>query len=331
MKKALCLLSAILMVFSFTACTKNNNEEKTVTASIDTETSARDESFDVFNEEETSEYSVAEKKTTQKKSNKDKKDKNKTKKDDKSTTEKKTTEEKQSDTTKEIKSESETKKTEKEKPKDSKPSTKAEIIEYYNKANTKVRQSAKSITHTYKKTTLYKDIVETGNLSAAAKILIKAFVKEEKEHPTYTNRNDIINMFPAGRVKTSNITEVSVKEAKCIDKGDYYEIYLSANCSDSNPDVNPKDGSGVAGRFFTVLMPSEVTDAARKVVSVNGVKFSYVGGYVQADIDKKTGNMTKLSLNMPVILSIDSAKAGILKVENAKIGLDFNEEWTVQW
>ncbi len=325
MKKALCILNAAFMMLSFSAC-KNNKEEVTVTASIDDETSARDESFDVFNEEETSEFSVAEKKTTEKKLEKDKK-----KKDKEKTKEKSTYKKSQKETSSKKETKISTEKTEKEKPKDSKPSTKAEIIEYYNKANTKVRQSAKSITHTYKNITLYKNIVETGNLSGVAKLLIRTFVKEEKEHPTYTNRNDIINMFPAGRVKTSNITEASVKEAKCIDKGDYYEIYLSANCSDSNPDVNPKDGGGVAGRFFTVLMPSEVTDAAGNAVSLQGVKFSYVGGYVQANIDKKTGNITKLSLNMPVILSIDSAKAGILKVNNAKIGLDFNESWSVAW
>ena len=163
-------------------------------------------------EDETTKKSDAEK--TTKKSN----DKSTTKKSEEATKKSDKTE-----TTKKTEDKNTTKKESTTKKKDSKPSTKKEIIDYYNKAVNKVKSSAKSVVRTYDNSTNYKGIVEAGGLSKIGKLLMDTFLKENYDRVEYKGSSEIVANFPAEGQKTSHVNEAAVKDAKCVDKGDYYE------------------------------------------------------------------------------------------------------------
>lgn len=276
-------------------------------------------------EDETTKKSDAEK--TTKKSN----DKSTTKKSEKTTKKSDKTE-----TTKKTEDKNTTKKESTTKKKDSKPSTKKEIIDYYNKAVNKVKSDAKSVVKFYDNSSNYKGIVEAGGLSKIGKMLMDIFLKENHKRETFENTENIVKVFPVEGQKTSNITPDIVKSATCEDKGTYYEITLIANCSDSKPDVNPPKNGGIVGKMFNILVPEDITNAtesvSEKLLELKGIKYSYMGGEIVARIDKATGNMTYLYTKLPMILSFAKAKAPLVgTVENAAIGLQFENKWEINW
>ena len=363
-KKSIALISAVSMLLSFAACGEDKDQETTTEKGKDvvatdvitnedgeTEIVTVEKEEDTENEEDTGvENSESKEDNTTEddkgdttKSSEDettkKSDAEKTtkKSNDKSTTKKSEEATKKSDkteTTKKTEDKNTTKKESTTKKKDSKPSTKKEIIDYYNKAVNKVKSSAKSVVRTYDNSTNYKGIVEAGGLSKIGKLLMDTFLKENYDRVEYKGSSEIVANFPAEGQKTSHVNEAAVKDAKCVDKGDYYEITLVANCSDSKPDVNPPRGGGIVGRMFNILVPEDITDATDKagaLLELTGIKYSYMGGTIVAHVDKETGNMTYLYTKLPMVLSMEKARALAITVKSAKIGLQFENKWEINW
>ncbi len=332
-KKSIALISTVSMLLSFAACGENKEQETTtekgeavVATDVVTNENGETETVVVDATEENGEEVTKKEDKTEENETKEDKTTKKTEKEDKTNKEDKTTTKK-----------TEEKNTEKEtttKKKDSKPSTKKEIIEYYNKAVNKVKSSAKSVVRTYDNSTNYKGIVEAGGLSKIGKLLMDTFLKENHDKVVYSGKSEIVANFPVKGQSTSNINEAAVKDAKCVDKGNYYEITLTANCSDSNPDVNPSLGGGKVGKMFNILVVSDITDATDKagaLLELEGIKYSYMGGEIVARIDKNSGEMTYLYTKLPMVLSFGKARALAIVVKNAAIGLQFENKWEINW
>jgi len=317
------------MLLSFAACGESQGETTTTTEkSKDTVATelVTDNEGEVVTDEDGEKVTVTVADKTEKNETTDKNDK--TTNPDNSTTEK-TTKDNNNKPTKPSTTEPT-----KNNNKPSKPSTKAEIVDYYNKAVNKVKSEAKSVVKFYDNSTNYKGIVNAGGLSKVGKTLMDAFLKENHDRVTYTGTPEIVKAFPVEGYKTSTITPDIVKKATCEDKDSYYEITLVANCSDSKPDVNPPKNGSIVGKMFNILVPTDITDATDKagaLLELKGIKYSYMGGEIVARVDKATGNMTYLYTKLPMVLSFEKARALALVVDDAAIGLQFENKWEINW
>ncbi|HOD02514.1 MAG TPA: hypothetical protein PKN28_04230 [Clostridiales bacterium] len=200
------------------------------------------------------------------------------------------------------------------------PSTKAEIASLYKAANNKARTKAKKATLTYKNAENYKDVVEAGYLSSIGSFLMNTFLKEEADL-NEIHTDDIANAIPPANV-TCNLKESDINKATCSDKGTYYFVTILLK-----PDKNPKAGYG-SGSICSIITPDQITQATEGYIEVSNIICQYDGAYCEAEIDKKTGNLTKLYIRLPMYLSL-TAKAPIIPAVDGKVGLQFEEKWTI--
>lgn len=216
---------------------------------------------------------------------------------------------------------------------DKAPSTPEEIVAYYKAANEKAKREASSITHLYSNATNYKGIVEAGALSSIGTWAMNTFMKEDSTETTYTSRDDIIANLPIGGESSCNLTAdmVDPSQTKCTDNGNEYEIIITLNSTDENPDVNPPKGGGKAGTVGTVLTMQDITEPVNGKLTLEGIECRYGACKVTARVEKSTGNLTYLETDLPMVLVLGKAKAGPISVSDAKVGLEFEEHWGIEW
>lgn len=321
LKKIMAILSAALIIFSFSACgAENDDKAKTSTTavaeSVDEETEAVDvdaeEEEETEAEEETEEAEEIEDETdttaAKKKNNKKTTNKNTnktTKKSGKKTTKKSTekTTKKSSDknTTKKSSSKKTTKKsTEKKTTKKQKsaPSSKKEVVALYNKAANLVKSNKAGYTkHNIKKA--------EDEVAGAIKFLKGIFENDTTD--TYTKgSNDAYNNFPVegysfgSKLSADNVAEYSIKES-----GNNYVIHMEI----PKKEINPTKGKGIYGSFISLMDRQDVLD---KASAIKDCKITYHDGIIDAKIDKKT--------NRPVEIKIYAYTDVVLNV----LGKDFD-------
>ena len=200
------------------------------------------------------------------------------------------------------------------------PDTVEEIVKYYIDANNKVKASASKVTKTYANASNYNQVVEAGALSKIGQLLMGSFLKEQTDLNEEFTEN-ISGTFPPGGEKC-NLTVNDVAEATCKEENGVYTVMIKVK-----PDNNPKSGYGT-GSICSIITDQSITDAAGKYISMSNVVCAYDGAYIEAKIDKATGNITDLYTYMPMYLSL-TAKA--LVTVDAKVGLLFEERWTVNF
>ncbi len=201
------------------------------------------------------------------------------------------------------------------------PATPAEIAALYVTANNNVKTKAKKATLTYRNATNYKGFVEAGALSSVGKLLMDRYLKEEPDL-NEAHTDDIAAKFPPVGT-TSHLTAADINKATCVDKGSFYFVTILLK-----PDKNPKAGYG-SGSICNVINTQEIYDAASAYVDISNIVLDYDGVYCEADIDKATGNLTKLYTKVPMYLGLHAEKIGI--GVDAKVGLQFEEKWTVNY
>ena len=214
------------------------------------------------------------------------------------------------------------------------PSTIPDITSYFVNALNDVKSNAVSVTKTYDKTSNYKNVLEgAGALESTAKWLMEKALKPKEPNEVHTGREDIAGSFPPAGAEASPLTADKVRSATFKDCGTYYEIYILMNNPEEAPDKNPPECGGYAGSIGTVMRAEWVSDAAGDYINFNTIDCTYVDSAVTARIDKSTGKMTDIHTDLPCYLVFDeiSSKSGLIKVNNAKIGLEFEQKWTVQW
>ncbi|MGN0571949.1 MAG: hypothetical protein ACI4K9_07185 [Candidatus Fimenecus sp.] len=201
------------------------------------------------------------------------------------------------------------------------PQTKGEIAAYYVAVLTHAKENAASVTLVQKKGTNYNGVVEAGNnpfLGSVAKSLMNSFLKEETPNTVYTTRADIYdNFIPRGT--DCHLTESDLDEAYCSESGGIYTIFVKVK-----PDDNPQAGYG-SGAVGSVITKEEIDSAVNGKVKLENVICRYDGAYSQIKVDKTTGNLLEIQSSLPMYLCLTAM--GL----DCRIGLQFDEYWTVQW
>ena len=201
------------------------------------------------------------------------------------------------------------------------PQGNEEIAAYFSSAINKAKAEASSVTLLQKKGTNYNGVVDAGNnflLSSIAKSLMGSFLKEESPNTVYNTRSEIAdNFIPRGT--QSVLTANDIAEASCTEENGYYILKVKVK-----PDNNPAAGHG-SGAVGSVITTDEITSAVNGRINFDNLLCQYDGASAQIKVEKATGHLTEISSSLPMYLHLTA-----LGLE-CRIGLQFDENWTVAW
>lgn len=185
----------------------------------------------------------------------------------------------------------------------SKPSTKAEIVECFNKAINGVKPNAKSVTRVSE--TNYRSGNITGVPSIVDKLVggIDSFVdgqlkKNSKGSETFSNSAAIKANFPVENESwSSKLTANDVASATCTEAGGVYTITIKTVADKASSNVH--HGSGHAPKVFSVVLPSVINDqfssgvlkSVAKTFKIGTAQMEYPSGTVTVKVDAKTSRV----------------------------------------
>lgn len=185
----------------------------------------------------------------------------------------------------------------------SKPATKAEIVEYFNKAINGVKPNAKSVTRVSE--TNYRNGKITGVPSFVDKLVggIDSFVdgqlkKNSKGSETFSNSAAIKANFPVENESwSSKLTANDVASATCTEAGGVYTITIKTVADKASSNVH--HGSGHAPKVFSVVLPSVINDqfssgvlkSVAKTFKIGTAQMEYPSGTVTVKVDAKTSRV----------------------------------------
>lgn len=185
----------------------------------------------------------------------------------------------------------------------SKPATKAEIVEYFNKAINGVKPNAKSVTRVSE--TNYRSRNITGVPSIVDKLVggIDSFVdgqlkKNSKGSETFSNSAAIKANFPVENESwSSKLTANDVASATCTEAGGVYTITIKTVADKASSNVS--HGSGHAPKVFSVVLPSVINDqfsggvlkSVAKTFKIGTAQMEYPSGTVTVKVDAKTSRV----------------------------------------
>ena len=185
----------------------------------------------------------------------------------------------------------------------SKPSTKAEIVAYFNKAINDVKPNAKSVTRVSE--TNYRSGNITGVPSIVDKLVggIDEFVdgqlkKNSKGSETFSNSAAIKANFPVENESwSSKLTANDVASATCTEAGGVYTITIKTVADKASSNVH--HGSGHAPKVFSVVLPSVINDqfssgvlkSVAKAFKIGTAQMEYPSGTVTVKVDAKTSRV----------------------------------------
>lgn len=185
----------------------------------------------------------------------------------------------------------------------SKPATKAEIVEYFNKAINGVKPNAKSVTRVSE--TNYRSGNITGVPSIVDKLVggIDSFVdgqlkKNSKGSETFSNSAAIKANFPVENESwSSKLTANDVASATCTEAGGVYTITIKTVADKASSNVS--HGSGHAPKVFSVVLPSIINDqfsggvlkSVAKTFKIGTAQMEYPSGTVTVKVDAKTSRV----------------------------------------
>lgn len=185
----------------------------------------------------------------------------------------------------------------------SKPSTKAEIVAYFNKAINDVKPNAKSVTRVSE--TNYRNGNITGVPSIVDKLVggIDSFVdgqlkKNSKGSETFSNSAAIKANFPVENESwSSKLTANDVASATCTEAGGVYTITIKTVADKASSNVH--HGSGHAPKVFSVVLPSVINDqfssgvlkSVAKTFKIGTAQMEYPSSTVTVKVDAKTSRV----------------------------------------
>lgn len=185
----------------------------------------------------------------------------------------------------------------------SKPATKAEIVDYFNKAINDVKPHAKSVTRVSE--TNYRSGKITGVPSIVDKLVggIDSFVdgqlkKNSKGSETFSNSAAIKANFPVENESwSSKLTANDVASATCTEAGGVYTITIKTVADKASSNVH--HGSGHAPKVFSVVLPSVINDqfsggvlkSVAKTFKIGTAQMEYPSSTVTVKVDAKTSRV----------------------------------------
>ncbi len=212
-------------------------------------------------------------------------------------------------------------------------STAEEVVAYFNAAINLVKPNAKKIT-------LLKEVNSPaggieGNLpktlTGLANSLIESNMGEKdlsKLDPGMVNATTVAQknaMFPVeNETWSSKLEAADIEKFDVKDDGKNYTITL--NIKADEPSEGTDHGVGHAGRVFSVIKPSIVTENAGKAAGIiKDVKTGHKDAYVTVTIDKTTGNVTAATYYFTWTLSLTAL--GI----NLSIPFGLQKDFAIAW
>lgn len=213
-------------------------------------------------------------------------------------------------------------------------SSAAEVVAYFNSAINLVKPNAKKIT-LVKETNSTAGNME-GNLPSFIQKIADGLIAKNmgekdlsKLDPGMVNATTVAQknaMFPVENESwSSKLTADDVEKFDVKDDGKAYTITL--NIKADEPSEKTAHGVGHAGKVFSIIMPSIVTDNAEGAKSfMNSVKTGHKDGYVKVTIDKTTGNVTAATYYFTWTLAVE-VKGGL----NVSIPFGLQKDFTIAW
>ena len=190
-----------------------------------------------------------------------------------------------------------------------KPESKAEIIEYFNKASDKVKTGAKSVTKVHEENYQAEDINlgSLGMFQGAVSGLINdnMGVNEEQSGRTGTTAEDKNAIYPVeNETWSSKLTVDDVEEATCTEKNGVYTITITVK--EDPLATEYAHGTGHHGKAFNIVMPQTIKDNAGPASSLlSSLKVGYKNGKIVVDVDAKTGNIISAKYDFVWLLNIE--------------------------
>ena len=212
---------------------------------------------------------------------------------------------------------------------DKAPSTKAEIVEYYNTAINRVKPKAKSITQNYELNTQVKplDLSSLKILESLANSLVEKNMgyKSEASNRVMTSLADKNSFFVVeGKDWSSKLTAADVEKAAITEKDGVYTVTL--NLVDSPASDSTAKGIGHAGRGLSVVEVDKIYENAGGAKSIiKNVKTGNPDGKIVVTIDKATGNVTHANFYMPWELCLTAM--GVDVAVTFGIEQDYDIKW----
>lgn len=208
------------------------------------------------------------------------------------------------------------------------PSTKAEILNYFNTAINKVKPNAKSVTQTLEKNYQAKSI-DLGALGVAKGVVNPLIeknmgVNKDKTGVTATTAAEKNKIFPVeNETWSSKLTLDDIKDAKIAEQGGTYTITITVK--DDAPAETVKHGQGHHAKAFSVVMPQTIKDNAGGASGfLKDLKVGNSDGKIVVKVDKATGNVTSASYDFVWSLGV-SMFGGI----TAYFGII--QEFSIKW
>lgn len=207
------------------------------------------------------------------------------------------------------------------------PSTKEEIVNYFNTVINKVKPGAKSITQT-KENNYQAGSIDLGSLGAfesAVNKLITSNMGENKEKcgVTATSAADKNKIFPVeNETWSSKLTVADVKEAKCTESNGVYTIGIKIVDDELSETTN--HGESHNGKAVSIVQTKSIYDNAGAASSLlKGLKIGYKNSSIIIKVDAATGHVLSATYDFTWILHVDvfggiNAPFGITQVFEIK-------------
>jgi hypothetical protein len=215
--------------------------------------------------------------------------------------------------------------------KPTKPSTKPEIVAYFNASANKVKTDKPGY-----------DLITTniiGNITSSSSViesLASRIVPMFPQDPVAgqgAKKGESHSNFPVkGESWASKLSASSVSQAQCIEKGKYYEIKISL-AEEALSDLPKNPTATRHGSVMNVLSANEIYEQTNKFKFIANVKSfapTYTGSYISCIIDKDTGNMKSAVYYCSTVATI-RAKPVIGSAITARVPFAIKEEYSIKY
>ncbi len=210
------------------------------------------------------------------------------------------------------------------------PSTKEEIIAYYNENANRIKPECKTIVRNYALNTQTRDaVISNSMLSGIANKLISANMGYDKkvEGQVLSSAEDKSEHFPVKfQTWTSKLTTADVISATCTDNGDYYNIVITL-VPDTTPNIGL--GQGHAGKAISIVTKDSIVEGAgtlgMSVIEEESIKVTYKDCKIEAKVEKATGNIVAANYYQDWTLALTAI--GI----DVEVAFGIEDDYTINW
>lgn len=196
------------------------------------------------------------------------------------------------------------------------------IVALFNESANRIKTEATKVTKNFEKR--YNDpskLIVPKALMSTADTMMATFMKDDTDPIVYDTKDEIVSEYIVpDQNYVSKLTADAVKEAKCTDKGDTYEIFISLK-----DEKNPTAGKGV-GSVCDVIETHEIAEKAPSMLQE--MSTYYYNCTVTVTVDKATGRVTHAVYATPLVMHMIVNLFGTHEVQ---AGITFTKDYTIEY